>query len=296
MTSERERYAMRLEQAQDGVTNFLPARPSSRGCASKLSVMTVRNTPGMVTYMKIGGELTVDERNLLSVAYKNVVGTRRASWRIISSIEQKEESKGSDKHVGTIRDYRQKIETELERVCQDVLDVLDESLIPKAESGESKVFYHKMKGDYHRYLAEFASGEKRKVAATAAHEAYKNATDVAQTELTPTHPIRLGLALNFSVFYYEILNSPDRACHLAKQAFDDAIAELDSLSEESYRDSTLIMQLLRDNLTLWTSSDGGEAETAPSGEGSKEADKATSAEPHKADAPEPAEAPAATES
>ncbi len=88
--------------------------------------------------------MTVDERNLLSVAYKNVVGTRRASWRIISSIEQKEESKGTDKHVSTIRDYRQKIETELEQVCQDVLDVLDESLIPKAESGESKVFYHKM--------------------------------------------------------------------------------------------------------------------------------------------------------
>ncbi|KAJ5500499.1 14-3-3 family protein [Penicillium expansum] len=201
----------------------------------------------MVTFMKevanIGGELTVDERNLLSVAYKNVVGTRRASWRIISSIEQKEENKGSEEHVSIIRDYRQKIETELEQVCQDVLDVLDEALIPKAETGESKVFYYKMKGDYHRYLAEFASGPKRKGAATAAHEAYKNATDVAQTELTPTHPIRLGLALNFS-------------------AFDDAIAELDSLSEESYRDSTLIMQLLRDNLTLWTSSEGTEGESA----------------------------------
>jgi len=243
----------------------------------------------MVEYMKEvakEGELTVDERNLLSVAYKNVVGTRRASWRIISSIEQKEESKGSDKHVGTIRDYRQKIETELEKVCQDVLDVLDQFLIPKAESGESKVFYHKMKGDYHRYLAEFASGEKRKVAATAAHEAYKNATDIAQTELTPTHPIRLGLALNFSVFYYEILNSPDRACHLAKQAFDDAIAELDSLSEESYRDSTLIMQLLRDNLTLWTSSDGGEPEGAAA-EASKE-DKSVDAPAEAEAAPAPA--------
>jgi hypothetical protein len=102
----------------------------------------------MVTYMKevakLGGELSVDERNLLSVAYKNVVGTRRASWRIISSIEQKEESKGSDKHVSTIRDYRSKIETELEKVCQDVLDVLDDSLIPNAATGESKVFYHKM--------------------------------------------------------------------------------------------------------------------------------------------------------
>lgn len=163
----------------------------------------------MVTYMKevakLGGELSVDERNLLSVAYKNVVGTRRASWRIISSIEQKEESKGSEKHVAIIREYRQKIENELEKVCQDVLEVLDESLIPHASTGESKVFYHKMyvfhpdpivcfitmfggkfaffafadfcrvyrKGDYHRYLAEFASGEKRKVAATAAHEAYK---------------------------------------------------------------------------------------------------------------------------
>lgn len=95
---------------------------------------------------QIGGELTVDERNLLSVAYKNVVGTRRASWRIISSIEQKEESKGSEQHVGIIRDYRQKIETELEKVCQDVLDVLDDSLIPKAETGESKVFYYKMYG------------------------------------------------------------------------------------------------------------------------------------------------------
>ncbi|KAJ5406915.1 hypothetical protein PENPOL_c004G10170 [Penicillium polonicum] len=243
----------------------------------------------MVTFMKevanIGGELTVDERNLLSVAYKNVVGTRRASWRIISSIEQKEENKGSDEHVGIIRDYRQKIETELEQVCQDVLDVLDEALIPKAETGESKVFYYKMKGDYHRYLAEFASGPKRKGAATAAHEAYKNATDVAQTELTPTHPIRLGLALNFSVFYYEILNSPDRACHLAKQAFDDAIAELDSLSEESYRDSTLIMQLLRDNLTLWTSSEGTEGETAAKEEKTEEEPAAPAAASTEAAAP-----------
>lgn len=108
-------------------------------------------------------------------------------------------------------------------------------------------------GDYHRYLAEFATGDKRKDSADKSLAAYKDASDVAVTELPPTHPIRLGLALNFSVFYYEILNSPDRACHLAKQAFDDAIAELDTLSEESYKDSTLIMQLLRDNLTLWTS-------------------------------------------
>jgi len=118
----------------------------------------------------------------------------------------------------------------------------------------------------------------------------KSATAIAQTDLTPTHPIRLGLALNFSVFYYEILNSPDRACHLAKQAFDDAIAELDSLSEESYRDSTLIMQLLRDNLTLWTSSEGAEAPADAEGvkaeEGAPEAgDEAAAETPAQPSAP-----------
>jgi 14-3-3 protein epsilon len=201
----------------------------------------------------LGVDLTVEERNLLSVAYKNVIGARRASWRIVSSIEQKEESKGHEAQVAKIKEYRHKIENELYDVCNDILDLLSEHLIPTAQDGEARVFYFKMKGDYHRYVAEYATGDARKAAASDALVAYKSATDVAVVDLATTHPIRLGLALNFSVFYYEILNSPERACHLAKQAFDDAIAELDTLSEESYKDSTLIMQLLRDNLTLWTS-------------------------------------------
>ena len=207
----------------------------------------------MKSVAKMDVELTVEERNLLSVAYKNVVGARRAASRIISSIEQKEENKGNEQHVAKIKEYRGKIEAELSGICNDILTILDKHLVPSATSGESKVFYYKMKGDYHRYLAEFQSGETRKASTEDALTAYKAASEIAVTELPPTHPIRLGLALNFSVFYYEILNSPDRACHIAKQAFDDAIAELDTLSEESYKDSTLIMQLLRDNLTLWTS-------------------------------------------
>jgi 14-3-3 protein epsilon len=203
-------------------------------------------------------ELTVEERNLLSVAYKNVIGARRASWRIISSIEQKEESKGNENHVKRIREYRSKVEAELGSICADILSLLDNNLIPHASTSESRVFYYKMKGDYHRYLAEFATGQKRKEAADNSLQAYQAASQVAEKDLAPTHPIRLGLALNFSVFYYEILNSPDSACRLAKKAFDDAIADLDSLPEDSYKDSTLIMQLLRDNLTLWTSDMQGE--------------------------------------
>jgi 14-3-3 protein epsilon len=101
-------------------------------------------------------------------------------------------------------------------------------------------------------LSEFQVGDTRTASASSALDAYQAASGIASSDLPPTHPIRLGLALNFSVFYYEILNSPDRACSIARQAFDDAIAELDTLSEECYKDSTLIMQLLRDNLTLWT--------------------------------------------
>ncbi|KAL9248585.1 14-3-3-like protein [Drosera capensis] len=198
-------------------------------------------------------ELTVEERNLLSVGYKNVVGSRRAAWRILSSIEQKEESKGNELHVKQIREYRQKVETELTTICGDIMTLIDEHLVPSCSGAESTVFYYKMKGDYYRYLAEFKSGNEKKEVADQSLKAYQTASTTADAELPPTHPIRLGLALNFSVFYYEILNSPERACHLAKQAFDEAISELDTLSEESYKDSTLIMQLLRDNLTLWTS-------------------------------------------
>ncbi|CAI5493667.1 unnamed protein product [Closterium sp. Naga37s-1] len=198
-------------------------------------------------------ELSVEERNLLSVAFKNVVGARRASWRIVSSIEQKEESRGHEDRVTIIKEYRAKIEKELDEICGRILTLLDAHLVPASKSAEAKVFYLKMKGDYHRYLAEFKSGADRKAAAESTLEAYTAAQDTANADLATTHPIRLGLALNFSVFYYEILNSPERACTLAKQAFDEAIAELDTLGEDSYKDSTLIMQLLRDNLTLWTS-------------------------------------------
>lgn len=217
-------------------------------------------------------DLNAEDRNLLSVAYKNVVGARRSAWRVISSLEQKADSAESRQSMA--KEYREKIEKELRSLCNEVLDLLTNFLIPKANelaaaaasSGnagkdtiEGKVFYLKMKGDYQRYLAEVAQDDRDDVV-TKSEEAYNDAFDCAKDEMKPTNPIRLGLALNFSVFHYEIKSDPQKACELAKKAFDDAIAELDTLSEDSYKDSTLIMQLLRDNLTLWTT------ETADDGE------------------------------
>ncbi|XP_044027162.1 14-3-3 protein zeta-like [Siniperca chuatsi] len=204
-----------------------------------------------------GSELSNEERNLLSVAYKNVVGARRSSWRVVSSMEQKSDDSGKTEQA---KEYRIKIEKELNDICNEVLDLLDKHLIPNAKPADSKVFYLKMKGDYYRYLAEVATEENKNAIITSSQEAYQKALDISNQEMQPTHPIRLGLALNFSVFYYEIVNSPEKACKLAKEAFDEAIAMLDSLNSDSYKDSTLIMQLLRDNLTLWMSDSQGEGE------------------------------------
>ncbi|XP_020396692.1 uncharacterized protein [Zea mays] len=169
---------------------------------------------------------------------------------------------------GILGMYRARVEAELSGICTGILRLLDGRLVPAAAAVDARVFYLKMKEDYHRYLAEFKTGAERKDAYSprllqSPHtlSLRKTSRRAGNKELPPKNPIKLGLALNFSVFYYEILSSPDRACSLAKQAFDEAISELDSLGEESYKDSTLIMQLLRDNLTLWTSDmqeDGGD--------------------------------------
>eukprot|EP00440_Ansanella_granifera_P010119 gb/GFBE01010979.1/.p1 GENE.gb/GFBE01010979.1/~~gb/GFBE01010979.1/.p1 ORF type:complete len:239 (+),score=88.71 gb/GFBE01010979.1/:1-717(+) len=204
-----------------------------------------------------GTELSVEERNLLSVAYKNAVGSRRAAWRIVTSVQQKETSKGNADNAGYAKEYCTKVENELQSICDTILKLLSENLIPKSSGGESKVFYQKMMADYYRYIAEFRDGAAKEAAAENARKAYAEAAAVAEKDLAVTHPIRLGLALNYSVFQYEVLNQHDEACKMARTAFEDAIAELDNVQEDSYKDSTLIMQLLRDNLTLWTSDQEG---------------------------------------
>lgn len=210
----------------------------------------------MVHVTKMKQVLTVEERNLLSVAYKNVIGAHRASWRIICSIQNKNNQSAAedgDRKSKMVADYKEAIEKDLDKTCHEILTCIQEDLITVPDlDTESKVFYHKMKGDYQRYLAEFKEGTEKDEASEASLNAYEEATKAA-SDLPSTHPIRLGLALNYSVFLYEIKKNRDQACSLAKTAFDEAIAELDSLNEDSYKDSTLIMQLLRDNLTLWTS-------------------------------------------
>merc|ERR1719384_1311422 len=116
---------------------------------------------------------------------------------------------------------------------------------------EAQVFYLKLIGDYYRYLAEvFQSTSEFK---TKPQPSYDEALRLAKAVLASTHPTRLGLVLNASVCTYEIVGDKKKATEMAQKGFDEAISRLDSLSDQSYKDSTLIMQLLRDNITLWTS-------------------------------------------
>lgn len=108
--------------------------------------------------------------------------------------------------------------------------------------------------DFHRYLWETPaeSGASSEDHANAAFQAYKLACLHANQHLDPTHRTRLGLALNFSVFYHEVLNSPERACHVAKFAFDQAVEYSQAHPGEVCNDEALgVMQLLQNNLIAW---------------------------------------------
>lgn len=211
----------------------------------------VKEMKKIVTDAKISGdELQNEERNLISVGYKNVMSARRTSWR---TIQGNEDAEIDDKKKILLGQYKQTVADELyaiiTEVSTEIVAVYTEGP-KKATQAEILVFFYKLDGDYNRYGAEASTGEQREKFKNAAREAYNKAQGLCAA-LKETNPIRLGLALNFSVFYYEIDQQKEMATELAQAAFDNAIDKLEMLQEEEYRDSTLIMQLLKDNLSLW---------------------------------------------
>lgn len=223
------------------------------------------------------------ERNLLSVAYKNKVGALRSAWRSVTQIEPESFQRMPEGSDMLHKQYQTVLEQEMTAICNEVLTLLKDYPIKtwnayKASPDYDReqvsgsmwneaVFFNKMCGDYYRYLAEVYQKRDDMPVNYGGHakEFYQAAQKLAN-ELPETHPTRLGLALNFSVCYYEILQERDEAKALAKQAFDCAIEKLDTLNDESYKDSTLIMQLLRDNLTLWTTEESPADEAEQTGD------------------------------
>ncbi|KAF3614396.1 14-3-3-like protein GF14 iota [Capsicum annuum] len=147
--------------------------------------------------------------------------------------------------VKIIKTYRKRVEYELTNICSDILSVIDEHLILCSTTGESTVFFCSIPSVLAQMFFDIYMKDRQHL-----FPIFVAATAIASSDLAPAHPIRHGLALNFLIFYYEILNSPERLeinlMDNRYKSFDKAIAKLDSLSEESYKGSTLIMQFLRD--------------------------------------------------
>mmetsp|Transcript_1946 Transcript_1946/g.2938 ORF Transcript_1946/g.2938 Transcript_1946/m.2938 type:complete len:253 (-) Transcript_1946:89-847(-) len=210
----------------------------------------------MVHFMRqvaeMGTTFSHEERNLFSVAYKVYIGDRRSARRAIRSVGTSAAAGDEAQKAAVVEEYLSKIEGETRGICDEVCRLIDSNILPTEHTCEGRVFFLKMKGDYKRYLAEFAATADKEAAKQDAEAAYSTGLDSAMAELAPTHPVRLGLALNFAVFHFEVMRQSDKACSLARAAFDAAVGLMDSVPEDQAKDAQVLMQLLKENLALWT--------------------------------------------
>lgn len=214
----------------------------------------------MKIYIDEKRDINEEARNLLSIGYKNVVGTKRTAWRAVSNLEQKEKEKKS-KYTDAIKWYRKLIENELMGECQGILDLLDRPQFKKNDNAEAEIFHLKMKGDYNRYLCEFSTESELEKYSHEAHLFYQRALELSESNLRAKNTLRLGVALNFSVFNYEILNNPNAAFNIAKKAFDMCLEDLSiNNKDEDYKDATTILQLLDENMNMWSMENQEQAE------------------------------------
>ena len=202
-------------------------------------------------FVELNPKLTKDERNILSAGYKNIISKKRTSFRLLNNMEKKEEKKNSTQ-IANIREIKGAIEKELSQACEEIQKIVDKYLVPNATDSENKVFYLKLKGDYYRYKCEL-DGKDFEETCNKAEKVYKEAYEIANKDIPITNSTRLGLALNYSVFYYEIKGLKEEACNIAKNAFDEAMKVLDDLEKSKAKDTLLIVQLLKENLILWSS-------------------------------------------
>jgi 14-3-3 protein epsilon len=195
--------------------------------------------------------LTSDERNLLSVAYKSLTGSRRTALRTVNAFLDDDSIKGIPERVAQLNALKVKLVGELDGYCKELISLTDSKLLPAAADATTKVFYEKLKADYYRYSVEFKGESERQGGSDKAKESYESALKIATAELTKADPAYLGLVLNYTVFLYEIIGKKQDGIDLADKAFKEAVDGLDGLDEAQYSEATLILQLLKDNVALW---------------------------------------------
>jgi 14-3-3 protein epsilon len=200
--------------------------------------------------------LSVEERNLVAVAFKGLAAGPRHALAALATARARATRRGEDEHVRCASTYAGAVRVELSNICRALRGLLSDVLMAQAHSSESAVFYLKLEGDYARYLAEAAEVAAESMAhARAARDAYERALARARSAdagLSAAHPIRLGLMLNMAVLTYEVEREPERALTMAAAALRQAEASRPELPTEMQSDTTLLLDLLRDNVETWT--------------------------------------------
>ncbi|CAK9010431.1 unnamed protein product [Durusdinium trenchii] len=202
--------------------------------------------------VKAGKALSREEREMLAAAFKGAMSNRRLAVRVCKSIQSQEEEADKEKNAALTSGYLTKVRLELQGLCIQILELIEGILLPKAENGEPMVFYKKLQADYYRYLAEFLEGDGHKEAVASAIEVYADATAEAERHLMVTHPVRLGLALNYAVFQQVIRKDDSSAVRIAKDAYLSAVRALEGMPQEAVRDAHPILALLQENLQVWS--------------------------------------------
>ncbi|VVT50986.1 uncharacterized protein SAPINGB_P002946 [Magnusiomyces paraingens] len=207
----------------------------------------------MKAIVHTGKELDDEEQTLLYDIYRHLAHNLKVSLKNLSPLVQEETDKHNSKHLHLVQKQISQIKKELINTCCDIIEILEEDLIPTTTSNKNKVIYYKMKGDYYNYLINLYSGPQHDEIVQEALEAYVFAFNIANKNLSPTDPTRLGVAINFSVFYHEVIKSTKKSCEIAQQAFNSAFEALDTLTEDNNQKTIASMEILRDNISIFSS-------------------------------------------
>lgn len=209
-------------------------------------------------FIEMNPNLTVDERNLFVTAFKYPITKKRAAWRKVHNLEKQEikeclEKDEKSQKINYLKEVRHKIEKELRELISQMIATISNNLLPSSEENiDNAVYYFKLKGDYLRYLAEISGGKDRELALTEADESYSYGYQIAEEGLAITSVTRLGLCLNYSVFLWEMRELQQDAAILAQNVFNQVVDKIDEMDKEKSKEIILIVQLLRENLLMWS--------------------------------------------
>jgi 14-3-3 protein epsilon len=210
----------------------------------------------MSEVIQIDAKLSQEERFLLQSAFKSRINERRDSIRVITEELARPDFLGGESVTSKLIGMKHKAIQELHNCCTELGALIDIKLMPAAEDPLAKIFYDKLKADSIRYLCEWADPKEKPILIEQATGSYKAALELIESAVPKRHPVSLGLILNYAVFNFEICGKKDEALTLLETTFTECTSPTDEQLEESVTSEVhILLQMMRDNVTLWNRSD-----------------------------------------